>query len=131
MRARKFEAPFADRVAGVWGGLDELVREADDPVAATAAFFEMTASELRAWRAAEGRHYCQAVTSRGAGCRNPSSDIVDLDPRVWISRGPGFCATHTTPDAAAAPPHAGRSRPPPSASPSRRTREDDGSEAGR
>lgn len=91
----KSEAPFADRVARVWGGLDEIVQMADDPDVAMADFFQVTLAQLRAWRAAEGRHRCPGKTTRGHSCRNHASAVVDYDPRVWAAREASFCPTHT------------------------------------
>lgn len=90
----KSEAPFSDRVASVWGGLDEIVQMADDPDVAMADFFQVTPAQLRAWRAAEGRHRCPGKTTRGHSCRNQASAVVDYDPRVWAARDPSFCSTH-------------------------------------
>lgn len=106
MRAGKPEAPFADRVARVWGGLNETVQAADDPDLAMADFFQVTVEHLRAWRAAEGRHRCAGTTTRGHGCRNYASVVIDYDPRVWVSRTPPFCAAH-----APSPPESTAPRP--------------------
>ncbi|MBU4135353.1 MAG: hypothetical protein KJ690_02925 [Alphaproteobacteria bacterium] len=103
MRARKSEEPFADRVARVWGGLNEMVQTADDPDVAMAAFFRVMPGQLRAWRAAEGRHPCGGTTSRGHGCRNQASALIDYDPRVWAARDPVFCPSHMPADKEPAP----------------------------
>jgi len=68
---------------------------ADDPDVAMADFFQVTPAQLRAWRAAEGRHRCPGRTTRGHGCRNRASAAVDYDPQVWAARAPSFCPTHT------------------------------------
>lgn len=94
MKVSKPEHPFPDRVAGIWGGLEETVRTADDPEVAMADFFQVTLPQLEAWRAAEGRQRCPGVTTRGHGCRNYASALIDYDPRLWVSRDPGFCSTH-------------------------------------
>lgn len=94
MRSGKSQTPFADRVARVWAGLSEIVRTADDPDVALAAFFQVTPAQLRAWRAAEGRHRCPVMTTRGHGCRGHASAVVDYDPRAWVSRDPAFCPAH-------------------------------------
>lgn len=112
MRARRSEAPFADRVARVWGGLDEIVRTADDPDVAMADFFQVTPAQLRAWRAAEGRHRCPGKTTRGHGCRNHAVAVIDYDPRVWAAREPAFCSAHMP---SGEPPAPARSDLPPAA----------------
>ncbi|MDQ3126323.1 MAG: hypothetical protein M3Q74_12070 [Pseudomonadota bacterium] len=94
MKVSKPELSFQDRVAGIWGGLEEIVRTADDPDLAMADFFQVTLQQLVAWRAAEGRQRCPGVTTRGHGCRNYASAVVDYDPRVWVARDPGFCPNH-------------------------------------
>ncbi len=94
MRAGKSELPFSQRVAQVWGGLNEIVRTGGDADAAVAAFFQVTVEQLGAWRAAEGRHRCPGVTTRGHSCRNYASAVVDYDPRAWVARDPEFCPTH-------------------------------------
>lgn len=91
------EASFSDRVAGVWGGLHELVGTTDDPDETAATFFQVTPAQLRAWRAAEGRHRCHGLTARGSACRNYASTAVDYDPRAWLARGPTFCPAHVRP----------------------------------
>lgn len=93
MRTRS-EAPFSERVARVWAGLDEVVQMADDPDLTLSEFFQVTPEQLRAWRAAEGRHRCPGKTTRGHGCRNHASAMVDYDPRIWAARDPSFCPTH-------------------------------------
>lgn len=94
MRVSKSELPFPDRVARVWGGLNEIVRTDGDADVAVADFFQVTPQDLRAWRLAEGRHRCPGVTTRGHGCRNRPSAVVDYDPRAWVSREPVFCPAH-------------------------------------
>lgn len=94
MSASKSDAPFTDRVALVWGGLHETVQGADDPDLAMADFFQVTLEQLRAWRAAEGRHRCAGTTTRRHDCRNHASVVIDYDPRVWASRPPLFCPAH-------------------------------------
>lgn len=109
MRARKSEPPFGDRVARVWGGLDEIMKSADKPDVASAEFFQVTPQQLHAWRAAEGRHRCLAVNARGGRCSNFASPEIDYDPRLWASREPGFCPVHlTSRSACAGPPAAGQ-----------------------
>lgn len=102
MRASKPEASFDERVARVWGGLGEIVQAADDPDMALADFFQVTPEQLRAWRAAEGRHRCPGTTTRGHGCRNHASAVIDYDPRAWLSREPVPCPAHTPSSAEAA-----------------------------
>ena len=94
MKVSKPERSFPNRVAGIWGGLEESLRAADDPETAMADFFQVTLSQLEAWRAAEGRHRCPGVTTRGHGCRNFTSAVVDYDPRLWVSRDTAYCPTH-------------------------------------
>ncbi|MDP1777829.1 MAG: hypothetical protein Q8K90_04390 [Brevundimonas sp.] len=94
MKVSKPELSFRNRVARIWGGLEETVRTADDPDVAVADFFQVTLQQLVAWRTAEGRQHCPGVTTRGHGCRNYASAVIDYDPRLWISRNPGFCPTH-------------------------------------
>ena len=94
MRDSKSEIPFPDRVARVWGGLNEIVRTEEDADVAVADFFQVTPQELRSWRLAEGRHRCPGVTTRGHGCRNYASALIDYDPRTWASRDPVFCPAH-------------------------------------
>ena len=94
MRVSKSEIPFPDRVARVWGGLNEIVRTDGDADLAVADFFQVTSQELRSWLLAEGRHRCPGVTTRGHGCRNYVSAVIDYDPRVWVSRDPEYCPTH-------------------------------------
>ena len=94
MRDSKSEIPFPDRVARVWGGLNEIVRTEEDADVAVADFFQVTPQELRSWRLAEGRHRCPGVTTRGHGCRNYASALIDYDPRVWLARAPEFCPIH-------------------------------------
>jgi len=106
VRARKSELPFPARVARVWGGLNEIVQAEGDADVALAAFFQVTLEQLAAWRAAEGRHRCPGVTSRGHNCRNHASAVVDYDPRAWVARDPEFCKAHlnSQPEPAAARP---------------------------
>lgn len=113
MRASKPEAPFADRVSRVWGGLNEIVRAADDPDLAMADFFQVTLEQLRAWRAAEGRHRCSGTTTRGHGCLNHASIVIDYDPRTWVSRNPLFCAAHSPSAQEPTPPPPNLPAPPP------------------
>ena len=102
MRVSKSELPFPDRVARVWGGLSEVTRTADDADLALADFFQVTPGELRSWRAAEGRHRCPGMTTRGHSCRNHASAVIDYDPRAWVSREPVFCPVHLPKPAARA-----------------------------
>ena len=94
MRLNKSELSFDEKVAVIWCGLEESVRESDDPETAVADFFQVTVQQLRAWRAAEGRQCCPGVTTRGHSCRNYVSSIVDYDPRGWVARAPEYCPTH-------------------------------------
>lgn len=94
MRISKSERPFAERVARVWGGLNEIGQAGDDADVAVAAFFQVTLRQLEAWRDAEGRHRCPGVTTRGHGCRNYASPVVDYDPRAWVARAPEYCPAH-------------------------------------
>ncbi len=94
MRVSKSERPFAERVARVWGGLNEIGQTGDDADLAVAAFFQVTPRQLEAWRDAEGRHRCPGVTTRGHGCRNYASTVVDYDPRAWVARDPEYCPSH-------------------------------------
>ena len=108
MRTSKSELPFPARVARVWGGLNEIVRDEGDADVALAAFFQVTPQQLAAWRAAEGRHRCPGVTTRSHGCRNYATTVIDYDPRTWVSREPVFCPTHTS---SPQEPQAGRPAP--------------------
>lgn len=103
MRIRTSERPFAERVARVWGGLNEIGQTGEDADIAVAAFFQVTPGQLEAWREAEGRHRCPGITTRGHACRNYASAVVDYDPRAWVARDPEYCPSHLTslPSAAA------------------------------
>lgn len=94
MRISKKDLPFPERVARVWGGLNEMARTDGDADLAVADFFQVTQGQLRAWLLAEGRHRCPCTTTRGHGCRNYASAVIDYDPRVWVSRDPGYCPMH-------------------------------------
>lgn len=94
MKVSKPELSFDARIAGIWGGLDEIVRTADDPDVAMADFFQIKPEQLIAWRTAEGRQRCPGATTRGHVCRNYVSAVVDYDPRAWLSREPQYCPTH-------------------------------------
>lgn len=131
LKVARSETPFPDRVARVWGGLNEIVRAADDPDVAAAAFFQVTPQQLRAWRASEGRHQCHGVTVRGHDCRNYSSTEIDYDPRAWVSRGPAFCPAHMTSENTTAPTLSDRPHASTPADPRNLTLEDDASATGR
>lgn len=96
MTAGRLELTFPDRVDRVWAGLHEIVPDGEETEAAWARFFQVTPEQVRAWWTAEGRHRCHAMSTRGHGCRNYASSLIDYDPRVWVSRAPAACPAHMT-----------------------------------